>query len=129
MKFFKKVDIIIVSALILVSALTWVIYNGFFSDKPAKAEIYYGSELVKTVVLNKGTDTRFSIPQNRHVVFHLFKDGSICFQESDCPDKICIKTGRLSKVGQTAACLPNRIIMKIVPSGERNDNDVDMIAG
>jgi len=129
MKFFKKVDIIIVSVIILVSVLTWVAYNGIFSKKPAKAEIRFGAELVKTVDLVKGTDMRFSIPQDKHVIFHLFEDGSICFEESDCPDKICVKTGRISKVGQTAVCLPNRIIMEIVPAGKRSDDDIDMMAG
>lgn len=127
MKFFKKSDIFIVLLMVLIGILTIVIYNHKVEDKPVKAEIYYKSHLVKTVDLNKGEDRRFSIPQNEHVIFHIEKDGSISFEESDCPDKICIKTGRLNKVGQTAACLPNEIILKIVPANKRDDQDIDMI--
>lgn len=129
MKFFKKSDIFIVLALLIIGILSMSIYKANNSEKPAKAEIYYKSELVETVELTKGVDRRFSIPQNKNVVFHLEKDGSISFEESDCPDKICIKTGKLNIVGQTAACLPNKIIMKIVPAEKRSKDDLDLIVG
>ena len=35
------------------------------------------------------------------------EDEEIFVQEADCPDKICVKTGRLSQVGQVAACPTN----------------------
>ncbi|HEY5585405.1 MAG TPA: NusG domain II-containing protein [Ruminiclostridium sp.] len=129
MKFFKKTDLLVVLAIVLISIISLVIYNNIFSDKPAKAVIYYKSELVETVALNTGIDKTFSISQNKHVVFHLYKDGSISFEESDCPDKVCIKAGKLNSIGETSACLPNEIILKIVPLKNRNNDDLDMIVG
>lgn len=129
MKFFKKTDILIVLAIVIIGIGLWSIYKYAFSNKPAKAEIYYNSDLVKTINLNIGVDNTFSIPQNEHVVFRLYKDGSIGFEESDCPDEICIKTGKLNRVGETAACLPNKIFLKIVPAIIHSDNDIDMIVG
>lgn len=129
MRFFKKSDLIIIFTVLVIGVALLFANKYLVKDRTAKAEIYYGSELVKTVDLKKGTDTRFSIPQNERVIFHLFKDGSICFEESDCPDKICVKTGRLSKVHETAACLPNKIIMKIVPADDQNNDEIDMIVG
>jgi hypothetical protein len=32
---------------------------------------------------------------------------------SPCPEKICVKTGRISKPGQWIACLPNRVFISI----------------
>ncbi|HEX2925453.1 MAG TPA: NusG domain II-containing protein [Ruminiclostridium sp.] len=130
MKFFKKSDILVILVILASGAVLWAIYSNFFASKPAKAEIYYKSLLVRTVTLDTGKDERFSIPQNKNVVFHLASDGRIRFEKSDCPDKICIKTGWLGKVGQTAACLPNKIFLKIVQSDNaRNDNGIDMIIG
>lgn len=37
----------------------------------------------------------------------------ICFLDSNCPDEVCIKTGWLSKAGDLAVCLPNKIIIKL----------------
>jgi hypothetical protein len=129
MKFFKKTDILIVLVIVLIGIGSWTIYKYTYSSRPSKAEIYYKSVLVKTIDLDTGVDKRFSIPQNEHVVFHLEKDGSICFEKSDCPDKICMKSGSLSSVGETAACLPNEVFLKIVPIENRSDNDIDMIVG
>ncbi len=130
MKFFKKSDIIVVASIVLIAVVTLLIFRHSSVNKPAKAEIYYGNTLVKTVDLLIGVERSFSIPGHENVVFHLGKDGSIRFEESDCPDKICIKAGKLSMVGQSAACLPNKMFVKIVPAGDRrNDNDPDIIIG
>jgi len=128
-KFFKKTDVLIVIAIVLIAIGSWAIYRFTYSSKPAKAEIYYKSELIRTVDLNTGVEKRFSIPQDEHVVFLLKKDGSISFEQSDCPDKICVKTGNLNRIGESAACLPNEIILKIVPIKDRSNEDLDMIVG
>jgi hypothetical protein len=127
LKFFKKTDIIIVLAIVAVSAVVWMVYNSMFSDRPAKAEIYYYSKLVMTIDLVKGKERSFSVPQEQDVVFHIDKEGNIGFEKSDCPDKICIHAGMLQTVGQSAACLPNGLVLKIVPANKRNDDDLDAV--
>lgn len=127
MKFFKKSDIIVVIFLILVSAAVLVGYNLISGDVAAKAEIYYNSKLVKAVDLTAGEEKIFSIPQEPNVVFELDKEGNIRFVSSDCPDKICVNTGKIHIVGQSAACLPNGIVVKIVPVGERRDDEIDAV--
>lgn len=129
MKFFKRTDIIIIVGIIAVSVAAWGIYNFSFGSNRVKAEIYYYSELVRTVELTAGEDRTFSIPQDKHVVFHQYKDGSIAFVESDCPDKVCIHAGKLKTAGQFAACLPNGIVMKIVPAKEQGEGDADLVIG
>lgn len=128
-KFFKRTDIIILLVIIAAAIICFLIYENYASYKPAVAEIYYYSELVQTVGLNSGVDQTFTIPQDENVVFHLYPDGGICFEQSDCPDKVCIHAGKLHSVGQSAACLPNGIILKIVPAEKRNENDLDIVVG
>ncbi|MEG2858121.1 MAG: NusG domain II-containing protein, partial [Clostridia bacterium] len=40
-------------------------------------------------------------------------NGRIRILESDCPDKICVKTGWISRGGQTIACVPLGIVITI----------------
>jgi hypothetical protein len=127
LKFFKKTDIIIILAIIAVSAAVWLAYNSMFSKRPAKAEIYYYSKLVETIDLTKREKRSFSVPQDKNVVFHIDKEGNIGFVRSDCPDKVCIHAGMLHTVGQSAACLPNGLVLKIVPANGRNEDDLDAI--
>lgn len=129
MKFFKKTDLFIIIAILAVSGIGWGAYHYFFAADQAKAEIYYYSKLVKTVDLDTGEDKTFSIPENKNVVFHLYRDGSIAFVESDCPDKVCIHAGKLKEPGHFAACLPNGIVMKIVSANGRGNQDVDVVVG
>ena len=127
MKFFKRTDILVIIGILAVSIVCWGIYQHASAQAGAKAEIYYYSKLVETVELSKGEDRTFSIPQNKNVVFHLYKDGSIAFVKSDCPDKVCIHAGRLRTAGQFAACLPNGIVMKIVPVKGQDKDSPDLV--
>lgn len=61
---------------------------------------------------------RTSVPLKKHLI--KLKDGHVVieitdkgarFIESDCPNKICIKSGWVTKCGGTAVCVPNRIAL------------------
>lgn len=127
MKWIKKRDFYVVIGMLILAVILYGGYHIYISNLSAKAEIYYKSKLVKTVLLDTGKEETFRVKESNHVVFHLYEDGSIAFEESDCPDKICIKSGKLKHIGQSAACLPNKLIIKIVPNKETTNNDVDMI--
>ena len=129
MKFYKKTDIMIIIGILLISLTAWFVYHSLVSGQKVKAEIYFRSQLVKTVDLSAGRDETFSIPQNENVVFHLYPDGTIAFVESDCPDKVCIHTGKIGTAGQFAACLPNEIVVKIVPADSGEEPEIDMVIG
>ena len=45
--------------------------------------------------------------------------------EADCPDKIDVKQGYISKIGETIVCLPNKLVVEI--KGIENDSDLDII--
>lgn len=42
----------------------------------------------------------------------------IRFTDADCPDKICVHSGKLTKPGDMAACVPNKTMIRIVGSEE-----------
>lgn len=52
-----------------------------------------------------------------------FNDGRVRIKDANCPDKICVKTGWISKPGEMIVCLPYRIIIKI--SGDSENVDVN----
>ena len=41
------------------------------------------------------------------------KDGKVFVTDADCPDKVCVKTGKVSEPGQTIVCLPHRVVVEI----------------
>ncbi|WP_234958763.1 NusG domain II-containing protein [Sporanaerobacter sp. PP17-6a] len=46
--------------------------------------------------------------------------------EADCPDKLDVKQGYISKPGETIVCLPNRLIIEI--KGENGENEIDYLS-
>lgn len=40
-------------------------------------------------------------------------DGEVWMAEADCPDKLCISQGKISRTGQTIICLPNKTMVTI----------------
>ena len=43
--------------------------------------------------------------------------------EADCPDKICVNTGKISKIGETIVCLPHRVVVEIQGEVSQSDSD------
>lgn len=56
------------------------------------------------------------------------KDGEIRIIEAQCPDKICEKTGYISSLGQSIICVPEKITVTVVSSGN-SDNKADVTVG
>lgn len=44
--------------------------------------------------------------------------GEAYVSEADCPDRVCVRTGRVSRNGERIICLPNKLEVKIVGGGE-----------
>ena len=40
-------------------------------------------------------------------------NGCVYVEKSECPDKICVKTGKISAVGEQIVCLPARIVIEV----------------
>lgn len=125
MAWFKKRDLYIIAGVLFLAVLLYAVLFLFSEKKEVQAEIYYGSRLVCIKPLVKGEEYRFQIEEQKKVWFHVYEDGSICFEESNCPDHICIKSGRLRYAGQSAACLPNKLVLKIVAK-EKDTDAVDI---
>ena len=125
MRYLKKADIVLIVVLLLSAPLFLILNRHFAAEKGVYAEIYHNSVLVYRIKLSTAKEASFSIPGVPKVVFHQYADGSIAFIKSDCPDKICIRSGRLKNAGQFAACLPNKVMLKIV-SEEKDQEGPDL---
>ncbi|MGE5613710.1 MAG: NusG domain II-containing protein [Bacillota bacterium] len=126
MKYLRKMDLILIAVIAVLALGFWLANRFFFMEKGTYAEIYRNSRLVFRVKLSTAKEGSFSIPGEPNVVLHIYSDRSIAFIKSDCPNKLCIRSGRLKDAGQFAACLPNKIMLKIV-SDEKDREGPDLI--
>lgn len=52
----------------------------------------------------------------------LAEKARIRFLESECPDKICLRTGWLTKAGHKAVCVPSKTMITIVGDSKQIDS-------
>ncbi len=128
MKFTRMTDLLLVGTLLLISLLSWGVYTFFPPDEFPQAEVYYQNELVDTLPLTGIMPSTYKVYQVPQVILVLDGQGGIRFGESDCPDQICVHSGVLSKPGQFAACLPNGVVVKIIP-GKQDHEAPELILG
>ncbi len=115
-RLFQKRDVLLLTALLIIALLAFLFTS---KDSGDTAEIWINGKLYRSYSLG----VPFEEVLENGVV--LTGDGkSAWFEHSDCPDKVCIETGKLSLSGQWAACLPNETVLKIV----KDNGDVDTVS-
>ena len=43
----------------------------------------------------------------------IIKKGIVYMEEASCKNQVCVKTGEISKKGESIICLPNKVIVEI----------------
>lgn len=66
--------------------------------------------------LAKDIDDRIETPYGWNRI--LIRDGTVEVAEADCPDRVCVREGRIQWCGQTIVCLPHRLVVSVEGSGE-----------
>lgn len=46
------------------------------------------------------------------------KDGTVYVSAADCPDKLCVKQGSISRRGQSVVCLPHGLVITVKDAPE-----------
>ena len=105
---FKLNDIFLIVTLIILS-LTPLLFN-IDNDKKS-AEIKLNGKIFKKIDLSISEDIVIDT-ENGHNVIRV-ENGTIYIIEANCPDKICMKTGKISRVGDIIACVPNNLLIEI----------------
>ena len=54
----------------------------------------------------------------------LVENGGISMQSADCPDKLCVKRGKITNGNYPIVCLPNKITVEI-----KDKSEVDAVSG
>jgi hypothetical protein len=116
-KLLTKRDFIILAAIVLF-ALLLVFALNYHTESAVNAVITVGGKEVKEINLKTAENETLTLENGIEI---LVKDGRIGFVKSDCPDKICIKSGMLSHAGEAAACLPHKTVISLEGEGSPID--------
>lgn len=108
-KLIRAKDIAVI-ILILAAAAAAYFLSGIFSAGNVRAVIVCGGETAAEIPLDR--DGEYSFPEAGGMVFTV-RDGKISVTESNCHDKICMRTGSISRAGEAIICVPNRTAVSL----------------
>ncbi len=89
------------------------------------AEVSIDGEVVYELPLSENTElliTGSDGGSNKLII----SDGVCYITEADCPDKLCIKQGKISHNGESIICLPHKLVITIHNASDTSSN-VDAI--
>lgn len=119
-----KRDIILVLSLVIIAAAAFLIINYGVKKNGKYVVIKVDGRVIKTLELDRETSIEVNGYQGG-VNEIVIKDGKVSMTDADCPDKLCVKTGKISKTGETIVCLPHRVVVEI--KGSQDDDAVDSV--
>lgn len=117
----KRGDFVVIGCvLLLAAALAFFLAVQAAGDR-LYAEIWQDGTLIERVALTDAADRTIEVDGHNTIVL---SGQTARMQWADCRDQVCVRTGTLSRAGQTAVCLPHRVVLRLI--GEKTE--VDAIA-
>ena len=110
-------NLIFAAVVLAAAALLFVLYRANAPKaKPLVAVVDFGDGITEVLPLDKDYDYLYDV--GSYVVHLQVKDGTISFQDSQCPDHVCEQFGQLSEEGAWAACVPAGVYVQLAPLSE-----------
>ena len=119
----KRNDLLLIGCLLALGILSFLSVEWYKTSTTKNAQV---------VVFVDGTETgRYLLAQDEEILIKgtkgdnllVIKNGKAWVEEAECPDKLCVHTGKISRNGETIVCLPNKIVVEVV-NGEKNEIDI-----
>ncbi len=104
-----RYDLLLIAAVLLAAGLLW------WMTRPGEQGGY-------AVVTIDGQEVgRFALSQDREITFGeesyntlCVSDGMVSITDANCGDHTCVRTGRISREGESIVCLPHKLTVTIV---------------
>ncbi|MBO5883361.1 MAG: NusG domain II-containing protein [Clostridia bacterium] len=109
-KIIGRTDILILVSLVAVSVVALVLFGIMFNARGKTVVVTVDGEEYATLSLDE--DTVLEVKTERGYNLVVVEDGKVYVKESDCPDKICVKSGEATEL-KTVVCLPHRLTVSI----------------
>lgn len=112
-------DLLLIGLLVLISFIPVAVFaseNSFDGSGEFIAVITQDGEVLQEFVLSDDGESEEYIYQNELGHFnHIVRKGTeITMIDSNCPDRICLTQGPISRPGQTIICLPYKVMIEVV---------------
>lgn len=112
----KKRDIILILSVLLIAAALFLVVELTKEDGARVVVKVDGNKVAEyslsenaTYELNGGTNTL------------VIENGKAFLKDANCPDKLCVHQGKISRTGEVITCLPNKLTVTVYGAEESLD--------
>ncbi len=103
-------DLILVGAVLAAALAVYALVNVLGRDGQTVVVTVDGTVIAeKPITVNDAVEIKDADGYNRVVI----DNREVYMESADCPDKVCVKTGRISRAGETIICLPHKVVVEI----------------
>lgn len=128
-KYFVLADVLVAVVVILAAVLGFVRLLNPSDSGELTAVVRVRGEVYTEICLSDVREPyELTIDGEVQVVLSVSAEG-VRFESSECPDKLCVNSGELSLVGQSAVCLPARVSVELVADGSASADVPDAVVG
>lgn len=122
--YMKKGDFLLIFTLLflLVGAFFYV-QNSFVESNSKFISVQVNGKEIRKIKFGVGKN-QYPIRTNFGLNILEVDEEGVRVIEASCPDKLDVKFGKISRVGQSIVCLPNRLVIEV--KSDRN-NEIDVI--
>ena len=114
-------DGVVIGAVLLLSV--FLLLGGLLPGEGREVEILAKGERIASLSLNE--DTVYSLSLEEYHLTVTVRDGKAFVSEADCPDRVCLHSGAISRAGDIIVCAPAGVVLRVV--GE--EGSADAVAG
>lgn len=110
---------VILTTVVIVASVALLLFGKFGSSEGAYCLITTPDGEIRRSLLE---DARVDIVSCGIELTVVISDGEVFVEKSECPDAVCVKTGAVSRCGQSIVCVPAKLSVT-VSGGEAYDAD------
>ena len=92
-----------------------------FSENGSAITVTVDGQLYGTYTLSESREIPIELDGGISNVI-VIEDGAAYMKDADCPDKLCMRQGAISRDGQTIVCLPHKLVVEVT-GGEKEAYD------
>lgn len=120
----RKTDYLLLTAICLMALAGYLFFHNGDTKGAKLLIIQQENKIMARIDLSKvKAETKLAIPVQDGTVIIMYDSNKAWIKSSPCPEKLCIQQGKISKAGQTIACLPEKVLLTITTPGKEAEQD------
>ncbi|MGG4394627.1 NusG domain II-containing protein [Paenibacillus thiaminolyticus] len=128
----KRGDLILIGV-IVIAALAFLVPKWLFQQESENlhnskvfANITVDGELYQKVELTK-EEQIIKVETSKGINILKVHDYGIEMFDADCPDKVCLSFGFVTRPNSTIVCIPHRVLVELVSEGGAEEDELDAV--